>query len=223
MHDDLTMNTVDRDGALAETAGRLGETRAGFLAKSAVAGGGLVGGGAVLGLLAPAALAQEQEGEAPASDTDIANFALTLEELEAAFYAEAIARGSLTGEALQFAQVAGAHEAEHVTALRGVLGPAAIARPTFAFGAATADPAAFLATAIELEATGVQAYKGQAPLIRSRALLAAALSIHSVEAKHTAWVRLIAGRVPIPVPLDKPLTRENVLSKLGRTGFIVAA
>jgi len=84
MHDDLTMNTVDRDGALAETAGRLGETRAGFLAKSAVAGGGLVGGGAVLGLLAPAALAQEQEGEAPASDTDIANFALTLEFLETA-------------------------------------------------------------------------------------------------------------------------------------------
>ena len=223
MHDDLTMNTVDRDGALAETAGRLGETRAGFLAKSAVAGGGLVGGGAVLGLLAPAALAQEQEGEAPASDTDIANFALTLEELEAAFYAEAIARGSLTGEALQFAQVAGAHEAEHVTALRGVLGAAAIPAPTFAFGAATGDPGLFLATAIELEATGVQAYKGQAPLIRSRALLAAALSIHSVEAKHTAWVRLIAGRVPIPVPLDKPLTRENVLSKLGRTGFIVAA
>jgi hypothetical protein len=69
----------------------------------------------------------------------------------------------------------------------------------------------------------VQAYKGQAPLIRSRAILAAALSIHSVEAKHTAWVRLIAGRVPIPVPLDKPLTRENVLSKLQRTGFIVAA
>jgi rubrerythrin len=221
MHEDLTMDTVDRDGALAETAGRLGDTRAGFLAKTALAGGGLVGGGAALGLLAPAASAQE--GEVAASDVEIANFALTLEELEAAFYAEAIARGALTGEALQFAQVAGAHEAEHVTALRGVLGAAAIPRPTFAFGTATADPAAFLATAVELEATGVQAYKGQAPLIRSRAILAAALSIHSVEAKHTAWVRLIAGRVPIPVPLDKPLTRENVLSKLQRTGFIVAA
>jgi hypothetical protein len=150
-----------------------------------------------------------------------AKFAMSVS--EAAFYREAIARGAITGEALQFAQVAGAHEAEHVTALRGVLGAAAIPAPTFAFGAATGDPGLFLATAIELEMTGVQAYKGQAPFIRSRALLAAALSIHSVEAKHTAWVRLIAGRVPIPVPLDKPLTRQNVLNKLARTGFIVAA
>jgi hypothetical protein len=221
MHDDLTMTAVDRDGALADTAGRLGDTRAGFLAKGALAGGGLVGGAAALGLLAPVASAQDDQ--AAVTDTDIGNFALTLEELEAAFYAEAIARGALTGEALQFAQVAGAHEAEHVTALRSVLGTAAIPKPTFAFGTATADPAAFLATAVELEATGVQAYKGQAPLIRSRAILAAALSIHSVEAKHTAWVRLIAGRVPIPVPLDKPLSRQNVLNKLARTGFIVAA
>jgi hypothetical protein len=212
----IPIDELDRDGALWEAEDEVaGDSRADFLKKAMAAGGGLAGGGALLGLLATEGRAQT------ATDVSILNFALTLEELEAAFYREAVAGGALTGRTLRFARVTGAHEDAHVAFLRQALGSAAIARPQFNFMGTTTNSQQFIATAVTLEETGVAAYKGQAPLIETPAVLGAALTIHSVEARHAAWVRRIAGMRPVIGPADAALTREQVLAAVGATGFIV--
>jgi rubrerythrin len=213
----LSLESLDRDGALQEAAAAAAtDTRAGFLARAGVLGGGVFAGAALLGAAAPAAQAQSR------SDIAILNFALTLEYLEAAFYAEAIEMGALEGETAVFASVAGAHERTHVRALRQVLGRRAVRRPRFNFRGTTEDQESFTETAVALEEVGVGAYKGQAPLIRSDAILAAALAIHSVEARHAAWIRDIAGLNPAPRGLDRPLTRAQTLRRVAATRFIVA-
>ena len=58
-----------------------------------------------------------------------------------------------------------------------------------------------------LEDTGVAAYKGQAALIKSDAVLQAALAIHAVEARHAAWIRYVNGTPPAPGRVRR--TREH--------------
>jgi len=203
-------------------ADRPGSTRAEFFKR--VAGGGVVLGGGLLVTGLPAAAHGQGDGDV----TAVLNFALTLEYLEAAFYAEAVARGALAGELLEFARVVGGHEAEHVEFLRGALGSAAVASPTFDFQNTTGSAATFGATAIVLEDTGVSAYNGQGPNVPRR-LLPAAASIVSVEARHAAWIRRIvngpgyaggAERYPAPEAFDDALTREQVLEAVAATNFI---
>jgi rubrerythrin len=216
MDDSLTLEAVDVDGAIREAADRVsGDSRARFLAKAGMFGGGLLGSGALLGLAADGAQA------ATKGDISILNFALTLEYLEAAFYAEANRMGALSGETKLFAKVVAAHEATHVATLKKVLGSAAVKSPKFNFRGTTESAAKFRATAQTLEDTGVSAYKGQAPKIKSDAYLAAALAIHTVEARHAAWIREIRGASPAPAAFDKPLTKKQVLSAVAGTRFIV--
>jgi hypothetical protein len=211
----MDIHTIDRDGAVREgLAATAHDTRADLLRKAAIATGGLVGGAALL------ALRPEVAGAQTRGDIAILNFALTLEELEAAFYADAKQRAGLTGPAAEFADVAGVHEAAHVQALRGVLGDAAIAKPAFDFSSTNTSPAAFLETAIALEDVGVRAYKGQADRIRALPVLRAALAIHSVEARHAAWARYLAGQPPVTSAVEPPLRRASVLRIVAETGFI---
>jgi rubrerythrin len=213
---DLTLDQLDADGALRETAAEAAaDTRAGFLARAGLLGGGLFGAGALLS----AGTAQAQS----TSDIAILNFALTLEYLENAFYAEALRKGALRGERRVFARVAGGHERSHVATLQGALGRRAVKRPRFDFQGTTESQSAFTKTSIALEQTGIGAYKGQAPLIQSKQILAVALSIHSVEARHVGWIRDIAGLNPAPTGLDAPLTRAQTLARVAATGFIVPA
>ena len=218
MTDVLTLEQVDDDGAIRETmAAAAGDTRAAFLAKAGLFGGGLFGSAALLGLMADGAAAQSR------GDVAILNFALTLEYLEAAFYTEAEKKGALKGELALFARVVGAHERAHVKALRDVLGRRAVKRPRFDFHGTTERVSAFKATAQALEDTGVAAYKGQAPRIDSDAVLRAALAIHSVEARHAAWIRDINGKPPAPAAFDKPQTMTQILATVAQTRFIVPA
>jgi rubrerythrin len=217
MDDALTLEAVDVDGAIREAADHVsGDSRARFLAKAGMFGGGLLGSGALLGLAADGTQA------ATKGDISILNFALTLEYLEAAFYAEANRMGALSGETKLFAKVVAAHEATHVATLKKVLGSAAVKSPKFNFRGTTESASRFRATAQTLEDTGVSAYKGQAPKIKSDAYLAAALAIHTVEARHAAWIREIRGVSPAPAAFDTPLTKKQVLSAVAGTRFIVA-
>ena len=101
-----------------------------------------------------------------------------------------------------------------------MLGSKAVKKPTFNFQGTTEDRAKFTATAIVLEDTGVAAYKGQAGLIKDDAVLKAALSIHTVEARHASWIRHIAGKKPAPAAFDEPLTMAQVLAAVKKTNFI---
>ena len=114
--DDLKLDDLDRDGALAEAIGGLHDrTRAGFLR------GAMVGGGALLTAFATPASAAGGK----ARDVSILNFALTLEELQAAFYTEVERNKVLEGGLKRQATTVGATERAHVRAFRSALGSAA--------------------------------------------------------------------------------------------------
>ncbi|MBO0932936.1 ferritin-like domain-containing protein [Fibrella aquatilis] len=129
-----------------------------------------------------------------ATVAEVLNFALTLEYLEDEFYRTGLATAGLiaAGDQAVIAQIS-KHEAAHVALLKGALGTAAMAKPTFKFGNAFSTYPVFLATAQAFEDIGVRAYKGQAGNLLGQAVLTTALQIHSVEARHAAIVRRIRG------------------------------
>jgi hypothetical protein len=153
----------------------------------------------------------------------ILNFALVLEYLQAAFYTEAERTGALSGVAARASAQIGAVERAHVTALSDALGAKAVARPSFDFQGTTADGDAFLRTAVAFEDLGTAAYKGQLPELRSKDYLAAALSIHSVEARHAAWIRYLAAKPPAASAFDEPVSRAQAEEIVASTGFVVSA
>src|ERR687897_3939068 len=78
------------------------------------------------------------KASAQTDDVDIANFALTLEYLEADFYSLALESGVLSGDALGVVQNLESHESQHVEALIGLLervGATPVEKPTFTFPA----------------------------------------------------------------------------------------
>jgi len=221
------VDEFDRDGALRETAEEAGATvssRGSFLKKAGLGAGALVAGSAFAGGLPAIA----RGAAIPASDIAILNFALTLEYLEANFYAEANKLGKLTGETSRFAHVVANHEASHVAFLKKVLGAQAVAQPKFDFKGTTADQAMFQATADVLENTGVHAYLGQVGNIKTKAVLAGAGSILPVEARHAAWIRDIryhggttSPTTPAPAGFEEGFSKAKILAAVKATGFIV--
>jgi ferritin-like protein len=183
----------------------------------------LVGGGALVaaGVLVSGLASESLSAPSPKQDARILNFALHLEYLQARFYAEAVERGALTGELLQFAQVAGRHERVHVRYLRRVLGEAAQPPPTFDFGAVTGDRDRFGRAAVTLEDLAVAAYNGQGTNL-TRGALGAAVKIVSVEARHAAWVRAIVGQRPAPHAQDPLWSAVKATNAVERTGFVGA-
>jgi rubrerythrin len=157
-----------------------------------------------------------------ATDIDILNYALVLEYLQAAFYTEAERNGALKGKAAQAATVVGATERAHVKAFRKLLGSQAVKQPAFDFQGTTEQQQAFLKTAVALEDLAVAAYKGQAPKLKSNAVLAAAVGIHSVEARHAAWMRELFGITPAVHAFDQPASRAQVTRLVASTKFIVS-
>ncbi len=151
---------------------------------------------ATTAVAAPAVLAASlNDAYAQASTVaEVLNFALTLEYLEDEFYRLGLATAGLipAGDQAVIAQIS-KHEAAHVTLLRGALGTAAVAKPTFKFGNAFSTYQVFLASANAFEDIGVRAYKGQAPALLGQAVLTTALQIHSVEARHAAMIRRMRG------------------------------
>jgi len=137
-------------------------------------------------------------------DLAIVNYALTLEYLEADFYAKVIESGLFKGAELEAIKIIGEHENEHVQALEGTakqLGtPASKPETTFEIESRNA----VLELAATVENLGAAAYLGQAAAIESPEILAAALSIHSVEARHAAALNTLIG---------KPFTPDGAFGK----------
>ncbi len=209
------LRSVDRDGAIVEARS---------VADSPISRGRLLGlalAGTGTTLLARAGSASAAATLAR-SDIDILNYALVLEYLQAAFYTEAERSGALTGKTAEAARVVGAVERAHVTAFLKLLGSKAVKRPLFDFQGTTEQQTAFLKTAVAFEDLAVAAYKGQAPKLRAKPVLAAAVGIHSVEARHAAWMRELFGITPAVNAFDKPASRANINRVVASTHFIVA-
>jgi rubrerythrin len=219
---DLNLEMLDADGAIRETADGAGIGRSDFLKRSALAGGGLIAGGAFFSYLGPAEAAISRTRRSKANDAKILNYALTLEFLEAAFYKQAVANKAYgdSADLKRFAEVVAKHEASHVAFLKTALGSAAIKSPKFDFGMAVTDKATFAATAEVLEDTGVSAYLGQVSNISQRGVLAAAGTIATVEARHASWIRFINGHTPAPSGFDVRKSEAAILKAVTGTGFI---
>ena len=215
---ELSLSEIDVDGALRETAAAL-PTRAQFLARGARAAVVTGGAGALLGI-APGLLSGSARARDGRNDVVILNFALALEYLQASFYTEAERVGALRGGLAEQARIVGSHERAHVKALQGQLGATAIRQPQFNFHQVTDSPGPFRATAVALEDLAVGAYKEQLPKIRSRQYLTAAVAIHSVEARHAAWIRRLAGIVPANHAFDEPLGDEQTVRLVNATHFV---
>jgi rubrerythrin len=238
MDRELKLEQVDDDGDIRETASEAldglddGDTRAGFLKKAGLAGGAVMGGGALLTAITPGAAMAAGKGAPPAKfgkgDVGVLNFALTLEYLEAAFYNEASSnqkKGFIKdGQTQVFLKTVTADENAHVAYLKKALGSKAIAAPKVDFGGTTSDEKKFVETALALENTGVHAYLGQALNIKTPSTVAAALSIATIEARHASVIGLIAknsskGIAPDGA-FDKPYTAAKVLKAVEATGFL---
>lgn len=213
MSDLITLEAVDTDGAIREAEEAVaGDTRADLFRKAALTGGAVVGGGLLLGGFPDFALAGRPSKK---QDVRILNFALTLEYLESEFYKEALQKANLQGELLTTTQEVSRHENAHVRFLKLQLGSARKPKPKFDFMGMTSDAAKYLATAVDLEDTGVTAYSGQAPRILQKKVLKAAASILTVEARHASRFRTLARKDFAPNTFDKPRTAKQVLAKAG--------
>ena len=149
-------------------------------------------------------------------DVGIAKYALTLEYLEADFYKQAAESGMLKGQALELGKQFGEHEQEHVEALEAMLkklGEKLPAKPTGKFPLDSQD--SILNLAATVENLGAAAYLGQADKIKDPEVLAAALSIHTVEARHAAALNVALGKEATPDgAFSKPATMDEVLKQV---------
>ena len=208
----LLHESIDPSGSIEEASSTSFAFTRGELLRTTIAGLVIAAGSET-----PVASAAEQRN----SDIAILNYALSLEYLQAAFYTEAERRGALTGGLADQAKVVGAHERAHVAALLEHLGTEAIKRPSFDFHGVTESPKSFTETAVALEDLSVAAYADRAPLITSRAYLVAIVGIQSVEARHAAWIRRLAGAVPSAHAFDEPASPTRVTGLVASTHFVV--
>jgi rubrerythrin len=148
-------------------------------------------------------------------DLGIANYALTLEYLETQFYNDAAESGMLKGKTLELAKGFGAEEQEHIDALIALIkksGGKPAAKPKAKFPLDSAK--SILDLAATVENLGAAAYLGQAGNIQDKEILAAALSIHSVEARHAAVLNLATKAAPASGAFAKPATAAEVLKSV---------
>jgi rubrerythrin len=183
--------------------------RARFLGWATAAFGAAATGGGAIAAFASA----NSHGSLAGRDREVLEFALTLEQLQTTFYSEALSAGNLTGEARQFAQTVGAEEQAHLRYLHQELGASAGKASRFRFGDAAASDEHFVAAAVALEETGLAAYNGQAENV-TRATLKSVARVISVEARHAAWARGLAGLQPAPVAADVPISAATAMARL---------
>jgi rubrerythrin len=213
------------ESATGRNGAENGRSRRAFMGNAALVGGGAF----ALSAAGVGVAAANDGGGSNPSDVDILNYALTLEHLEYAFYDEFLAnhsesevesseianyfaRPTLQYSTYQQIQDVRDHEKAHVDALTKTINdlggdPVGPAEYEFPYD----SMAEFVALADRLEAVGVSAYAGAAPLIDSQDVLKAALSIHSVEANHQTYFQLLHLQRPAPNAFNPARSMDQVL------------
>ncbi|EIW53207.1 uncharacterized protein TRAVEDRAFT_60757 [Trametes versicolor FP-101664 SS1] len=154
------------------------------------------------------------------SNTDVLNFALTLEHLENTFYAQALAKYTaqdFENDGLpawvrgRFEQIL-THEATHVQFLTAALGDKAVKPCEYTFP--YDSPKAFAAMSMVFENVGASAYLGSAKFLANNAdYLTAAGSILATEARQASWVTAAVMKLqPWNGPFEVPLTPSGAFS-----------
>jgi hypothetical protein len=211
-----TLAEIDGSGVLHETASAaFAGTRGTFLRRSVGASAALWG--LFAATEARAALASTR------NDIAILRFDLVLEYLQAGLYTEAERLGSLTPQTLAWARVVGAHERAHVQAIKNLLGRKTVPSPSFDYRNVTSNEQAFIKTAVAFEDLTAALLKWQAPRLDSRPIVAAAVTLHSVETRHAAWIRHIVGLKPAATAFDKPASQHKMAELIASTHFIASA
>ncbi len=126
------------------------------------------------------------------NDIGILNYAYALEQLEAAFYTEVVAKSAAVFSASQnaFFNDIKLHEIAHREFFKKALGSNAIGSLEVDFSSVNfTSKDSVLATAKAFEDLGVAAYNGAGYKIMTEAYLVIAGQIVSVEARHAAWIR----------------------------------
>jgi rubrerythrin len=150
-------------------------------------------------------------------DLGILNYALTLEYLESDFYNQVIKSGEVKTKAYaEVAKTIAEDEMEHVQALTAAvkqLGGTPAMKPKTKFDSVIqGGEKKILTTAAAVENLGASAYLGQAGNIKSKTVLAAALSIHTVEGRHAAVLNHVLGKSFVPDgAFAKPADMATVL------------
>ena len=164
---------------------------------------------------APAGGSSTSTSSGVAGDLAILNYALTLEYLETEFYGKVTAAGLFNGKVGALIKDFGRQEATHVEALKGAvekLGGTPAAKPTSKFPISSAGQVAQLAYTVEN--LGAAAYLGQAGNIQSTEVLASALAIHTVEARHAATLGTL---------VKKPVTPQGAFATPADMATVLAA
>ncbi|KAM3455721.1 hypothetical protein MY3296_002139 [Beauveria thailandica] len=164
---------------------------------------------------------QEQAAAAGLGDSDILQFALTLEHLESKFYQQGFAMFpasdfaalGLDEQQINDLQQIGRTEDQHVGLLQSSLaqgGVQPVQACEYEFG--FTDAAGMVQTAAVLENIGLSAYLGAAPLLSDKAILGTAGSILTIEARHQSSIRVFSKQVAVPQAFDAPLSPRAVFS-----------
>jgi rubrerythrin len=246
----IDIEKLDASGdirTLAEDAGALDVdgTRRDLLRKAGIGGVAVFGTAALLSPLdAMAAATASQKGRYStsrsksirrgginANDVKIANYALTLEYLEAAFYAAAVAKNFPDKDINDAAKVLAEHEQAHVDALRKVLGKAAVRAPkinTATVEELLKDQVTFIKTAALIEPVGTAAYAGAGPYLNNLAVTKAALAIHSVEANHASYTAALikfkgidASADPVPNAFNPAFSFQRTIKEVTALNLVV--
>ncbi|WP_227379774.1 ferritin-like domain-containing protein [Haladaptatus halobius] len=234
-HNSETDGKKKKRNLLIDNVGHPFGSRRDFLKKGvAVSAAGLglsVGTGTVAGDDETTTTAETQDNQ---QFVDTLNYALTLERLEATFYARGLDQfseddivsseiGQRFGKTVQssmYEQLESirSHEQAHVDTLVTTiedLGGQPVGEGDVEFQFDLSSPEGFIKTAQTLETTGVSAYDGAiAMLSGSDELLTAAATIATVEGRHSAYLNGLTGKSPFPAAFDEALPPEKVLQAI---------
>lgn len=189
---------------------------------------------ALLGAGALSAMFVRAQSAGTTNNINILNFALRLENLEAAFYNQGVnafaAKDFQNSVTLQgiggtkiganlfgYLQDIAQHEQDHARRLNQLvvsMGGTPQAPDCYNFGFKTADD--FLRIAQILENLGVQAYDGAIASVTDTNLQTLLATIATVEARHAAYLNLLTYNLPFPSPFDTTQTTQQILSAAGQ-------
>jgi hypothetical protein len=187
------------------------------------------------------------------NDVQVLNYALTLEDLEADCYVQCLQRLTTGGTnkigtnipglglsdmepdvayCRQFAVVEATHRDFLRGALNSLISNLATHPRKYDFGIESKSREEVLALLLTVEATGVAAYLGAVPRLKTKLFITAAAAIQGTEARHTATLtaiqnKLFNGGSPKPIAplasdnhgIDTPIDPDTVLAQI--SPFIV--